>query len=86
MSDMKPRLPELPFLKTIQRFIQQIQKVFNYNLTLGYVKIWDVKLPGTDKKSLIKSYKPHKERINSILLIEEYIITASDDKTIVVAD
>jgi hypothetical protein len=80
-----PRSPELLFHKTIQRFIQQIQKVF-YNLASGYVKIWDVKLPGTDKKSLIKSYKPHKERINSILLIEEYIITASDDKTIVVAD
>ena len=82
---MMPLSPELLSHKTIQRFIQQIQKVF-YNLTLGYVKIWDVKLPGTDKKSLIKSYKPHKERINSILLIEEYIITASDDKTIVVAD
>jgi len=80
-----PRSPELLFHKTIQRFIQQIQKVF-YNLTLGYVKIWDVKLPGTDKKSLIKSYKPHKERINSILLIDQYIITASDDKTIVIAD
>jgi WD40 repeat protein len=80
-----PRSPELLFHKTIQRFIQQIQKVF-YNLTLGYVKIWDVRLPGTDKKSLIKSYKPHKERINSILLIDQYIITASDDKTIVIAD
>lgn len=70
MSVMMLRLPELLFQKTIQRFIRQIQKVYNYNLTLGYVKIWDVKLPGTDKKSLIKSYKPHKERINSILLIE----------------
>ena len=85
MSVMMPRSPELLFLYTIQRFIQQIQKVF-FNLTLGYVKIWDVKLPGTDKKSLIKSYKPHKERINSILLIDQYIITASDDKTIVIAD
>jgi hypothetical protein len=85
MSVMMPRSPELLFLYTIQRFIKQIQKVF-FNLTLGYVKIWDVKLPGTDKKSLIKSYKPHKERINSILLIDQYIITASDDKTIVIAD
>ena len=53
-------------------------------LIIGFVKIWDVSKEGD--KALVKTFRAHKERINAMLVIEHYVVTASDDKKINVAD
>ena len=35
---------------------------------------------------MIKTFRAHKERINAMIVIEHYVVTASDDKKINIAD